>query len=179
MKAIVTSIGEATTDLCVWSLERNGFEVVKYQSWTSLAEKLLDIYHDIDDDFVRVDADVIPNRNLTPAVADNLDPEIWWLQFMTFDWYKQDLAHGGVQLVRKAALPALRANVREALPLERPESWLFRVKEFHNPRRCVTNNKVMGLTNYHNDMSRVKEVKQRREQLANYDFELAERIEKL
>ena len=29
MKAFVTSIGEPTTDLCVWALERQGFDVAE------------------------------------------------------------------------------------------------------------------------------------------------------
>lgn len=61
MKAYVTSIGEPTTDLCVWSLERNGFETVLIQDQTTLAEKLKRIYSEADEDFVRIDADVIVN----------------------------------------------------------------------------------------------------------------------
>lgn len=179
MKAIVTSIGEPTTDLCVWSLQRNGFEVALYEDDSSLAEKLAQIYTALDEDFIRVDGDVIPNRALIPGLASALGPEAWWLQFMTFDWYKQDVTYGGVQLVRKEALPALRKHVAEAMHLERPESYMFRLAEFHNPRRCLSNMMIMGLHGYKNDVERVKAVKTRRFQEDNYDFELAERINAL
>lgn len=179
MKAYVTSIGEPTTELCVWSLERNGFEVVLIKGTDSLASKLDAIYNIAKDDFVRVDADVIPNRSLTPEATQRMSRDVWWLQFMTFDWYKQDLTHGGVQLIRKEARPALREHVHEAFYLERPESYMFRLKEFHDPRRCLTSETVMGIHNYKNDVNRVKATKTRRNQIENYDFELAERMNAL
>lgn len=179
MRAFITSIGEPTTDLCKWSLERNGFDVHLVVGNTSLASKLETIYALADDDFFRIDADVIPNRALRPDLAKNLDPAIWWLQYMTFDWYKQDVTYGGVQFIRKEALPALREHVHEALELERPESYMFRLKEFHNPRRCISNMMIMGLHGYKNDPVRTKATKERRLQADNYDFELAERINAL
>lgn len=179
MRAVVTSIGEATTDLCVWSLQRNGFDVAIYEGQSSLAEKLAQIYEVLDEDFFRIDADVIPNRGLVPEHATNLDPNVWWLQFMTYDWFKQDVTYGGVQLIRKAALPVLRKHIGEAMQLERPESYMFRLAEFHNPRRCVSNMMIMGLHGYKNDLNRVRETKARRMQSDNYDFELAERINAL
>lgn len=179
MKAFVTSINEPTTDLCIWSLERNGFEVVLLKRWDSLAEKLADIYSQADDDFVRVDADTVPNQNLTePALRAAADDRLWWVQFLTYDWYKQDTTHGGVQFIKKEALPALRANIKDSLSLERPESQMYRLKEFHNPRRCDWNPCIMGITNYKNDMRRVREVKERRLQW-DYDWELAEKLGKL
>jgi hypothetical protein len=69
MKAFVTSIGEPTTDLCVWSLERNGFEVVLLNNGSLLADKLKSIYEQATDDFVRIDADVVVNSTFTPETA--------------------------------------------------------------------------------------------------------------
>lgn len=185
MKAYVTSIGEPTTDLCVWSLERNGFAVYLLDApHASLAEKLKWIYEDRPgENFIRVDADVIVNRYITPqfieVYVDNDDT--WWTQFITYDWYKQDTTYGGIQFIKKEALPALRNNIDKFINAERPESQMYRLDEFDNPRRCVTfEGRIMGLNGYaQTDLDRVIETKRRRKQLDNYDFELVERLNKL
>jgi hypothetical protein len=179
VKAVITSIGELTTEVCKWSLERNGFETILIQDKnTLLAEKLEQIYKEIDEDFVRVDADVVPNNVLTPELMSNFSNGFWWYQFLTFDWFKQETTHGGIQLVKKEAIPILRANISRFKNAERPESQMYRLEEFHKPRRCKTINAIMGLHNYKNDIERVKEVKKRRGQ-SNYDWELAERLNSL
>lgn len=173
MKAVVTSIGEPSTELCIWSLERNGFEVVLYQDSTSLWEKLKRIYFDINEDFVRVDADVIPNRNLAPQI----EMYNWWVQFQTYDWFKQDVCWGGVQAIKREALPHLRANVDKFRHFSRPETSLSRIEEFYDPRRFSSTTIVMGLQSFGvQDIERVIRTKTERNQLANYDFELAEKV---
>ncbi len=175
MKAYVTSIGEPTTELCIWSLERQGFEVELYQDKTTLADKLARIYLDAEDDFLRVDADTIVNQNVKRI--GEYESDAWWIQPQTFDWYKQDLAHGGVQLIRKEALSMLRTNIGLHMGAIRPESNMFRLPEFHNPRRCVSSDLVVGLHGYgQTDIRRVKDLKAARNQMHNYDFELAERL---
>ncbi len=56
---------------------------------------------------------------------------------------------------------------------------MSRIKEFYNPRRFETASAIMGLHGYKNGIDRVKEVKIRRNQIDNYDFELARRLEEL
>jgi hypothetical protein len=189
MKAVITSIGESTTELAIWALARNGFDVVVYKSSSSLWDKLKSCYGDLDEDFIRVDADVVVNANCNPENVTKLYVEEYaqsgtavpcWVQYKTYDWYKQDITHGGVQLIKKEALPVLRLHIQEARYLERPESYMFRLGEFHNPRRCLTQDVIMGLNGYAaNDLERVKATKQRREQYENYDWELHERLSKL
>lgn len=177
-KAWITSIGEPTTELCKWSLERNGFDVVVLQDSTSLAQKLKHIYENETEDFLRVDADVIVNRHMKPDIE--IDPDIWWVQFQCFCWYKQDVSNGGIQFIRKEALPILRKHIDEAMRLERPESHVYRLAEFGDPRRCITKEGIMGIHGYgQTDISRVKSTKARRSQLEDYDFELAERLSSL
>lgn len=176
MKAYITSIGEPTTKLCVEQLSER-FEVILLENNTTLWEKLKWIYYSETEDFVRVDADVVPNKNLTAEFVRSLARnDIWWVQFLTFDWFKQDVTHGGVQFIKAEAIPHLRKHVEEAINKERPESYLYRLAAFHEPRRCESHPVVMGLHGYKNDLQRVIEVKTRRNQLANYDFELAERL---
>jgi hypothetical protein len=177
MKAYVTSIGESTTDLCVWSLERQGFEVVLIKSASSLWSKLKEIYEIATDDFIRVDADVIVNRNVKELIKQD---QLWWYQSYCFGWYSQDIVHGGIQFIRQKALNTLRSRIVEAERLERPESWMFRLEQFHNPRVCGTFEKICGIHGYkQTDDKRVYETKARRGQLDNYDFELAERLNEL
>ena len=182
MKVIVTSTGEPTTELCRWALERNGFEVMVFQSDTSLWQKLHDIYNNIDEDFLRVDADVIVNKNLTPQKLEDLskDGTIWWWQFVVFDWYKMDIAHT-TSFIRKVALPSMRLNINRFKLSLRPETDISRIKELHNPRRMQTYDKqIVGIHGYGiPDMTEVKRLKEARNQMDNYDFELAERLNAL
>lgn len=178
MKAFVTSIGETTTDLCVWSLERQGFDVeLIYNETSTLAEKLEVIYQRADDDFIRVDADVIVSRNIKELF---LPKDVWWVQAKCFGWYSQDIINGGVQLISKKALPILIENISKYRYAERPETQMFRLPEFNNPRRCITQDILCGIHGYkQNNIERVIETKKRRGQLDNYDFELAERLNAL
>lgn len=175
--AYVTSIGEPTTDLCVWSLERQGFKVKLLQDKTSLWDKLVRIYDEAREDFIRVDADVIVNRNVKQLIKQR---ELWWYQTMTYDWHKQDTTHGGIQFIRKEAQPFIREHIQEAHRLERPESYLYRLEAFHKPRKCGTFDKICGLNGYgQTDVGRIFDTKQRRGQLDNYDFELASKVSAL
>jgi hypothetical protein len=178
MKAYVTSIGEITTDLCVWSLERNGFEVVLIKDPnTTLAQKLKQIYEMADDDFVRVDADVVPNRNLKPENLITHFEFEWWRQYKCYGWFSQDVIFGGIQFIKKEALPALRSNIDKFMNESRPETCVSRIKEFYDPRRFSSSDIVMGLHGFAaQDVERVMATKEERGQYANYDWELADKL---
>jgi len=179
MKAYITSIGEPTTDLCVWSIERQGFEPVLVKDKSSFNAKLEFIYNDADDDFIRLDADVIMNHNVQRFIASCPD-EIWWLQAMSFDWWQMDASWGGVQYIKKECLPALRANIGKVQHLDRPESMMYRLPEFHEPRRCEGAEIICGLHGYaQDDVKRVMDLKAKRKQLDNYDFVLAQKVSEL
>jgi hypothetical protein len=182
MKAFVASIDEPTTDLCVWSLERNGFEVVLLNNGSLLADKLKTVYEQADDDFVRIDADVVVNKSFTPQFAkDHLIPDAWWMQFLCFDWLKLDLAYGGTQLITKEALPALRANVDNVHAHDRPETALSRIEEFYNPRRFQSSTAVVGIHGFAlgEHLDRVIYQKKKRSYYGTFDFELARKLEEL
>jgi hypothetical protein len=176
-KVYITSIGEPTTELCVWSLERQGFEVELLINPRSLWSKLKTIFENVDDDFLRVDADVVVNKNILELVKQR---DLLWYQSLTFDWYKQDITHGGIQFIRKEAIPLIKSHIQQAQREERPETYLSRIPELHNPRTFGTFEKICGLNGYHqNDYKRVMKVKANRRQSANYDFELAKRLDEL
>lgn len=180
VKAFVTSTGEPTRDLCIWSLERRGFEVVLLEDEsTTLAQKLAGIYVMTDDDFVRVDADVIVTRPIDKTIEYfPATDKTWWLQFQTYDMYKQRPTNGGIQFIRREALPALRANIGKFLHDDRPETRMWNLDEFHKPRRCQTHLQHMaGLHGFgRQDLERVKKTKLGRKEPEVYDFELAEKL---
>lgn len=178
MIAYITSVGEPTTDLCSWSLKRQGFEVVVVDGATTLWEKLRLIFTDARDDFIRVDADVVVNQNIRGVILQDL---AWWYQTYTFDWFKQDITHGGIQFVRQPAIAPALKHIDEAREKNRPESYLYRLAEFHEPRRCETWPTICGLHGYKQDghLPRVMETKRERDYFVSYDFELAAALEAL
>lgn len=177
MKAVVTSIGEITRDLCVWSLERNGFEVVMFDDPSTLADKLRRIYTQLDEDFIRVDADVVVNRALTPTLLNQLTYHAWWIQFQTFSWFTMDRIWGGVQFIKQPALPALRANIENHMRDIRPETSMTRLEEFYNPRRFESHPIITGIHGFAaTDVERIKDLKRARNQYETYDWELAQRM---
>lgn len=182
MKAYITSIGELTRDLCIWALERNGFDVEVIEGRNSLAEKLSMIYNSADNDFIRIDADVIVNKNFTPEFITWLElenPEILWWQFTLFDWFKLDIAHN-TSFIRKEAIPALRNNIDKMINFNRPETAMSRISDFYEPRRFETyKDKLIGLHGYRGDIKRTKELKHIRNQQDYYDFEMTERLNEL
>lgn len=176
MKAFVTSIGESTTELCVWSLERQGFDVeLILNPETTLAHKLEEIYNLADDNFLRVDADIVVTNKVKLL---DLPKDIWWVQAQCFDMHAQDIIYGGIQMISKEALPALRKHIINQQSAERPETAMYRLEEFYKPRRCQSVDLICGIHSFgKQDMQRIQATKARRGQSANYDFELANKMQ--
>ena len=173
MKAYIFSIGEPTVKLSQWSLERLGFQVVViHNPDTSLWAKLKWLYSHEKEDFIRVDGDIIVNRNIL-----KLEPQdnCWWHCGLGYDWYHQDIGAISVHWVKQQALPYLKTNIDKFENAERPETELTRIEEFMNPRRFETYNLMCGLHGWNQkDIDRVEETKNRRGQ--EYDFELVKAI---
>lgn len=132
-----------------------------------------------DDDFLRVDADVVCNSNVLNLIQSQSEHGLWY-QSKTFDWFKQDYTWGGVQFICKETLPILRRHVKETKYEERPETYLSRVAEFFEPRKFVSVDLICGLHGYkQKDKLRVEETKKRRGQYGDYDFDLAYALEQL
>ena len=179
MNAFITTIGEPTTDLCEWSLTRNGFDVTIISGHDTLAKKLERIYNMATTDFLRVDADIIVNRFMNPDQLYELGEEVWWWQFLTFDWFKQDTTHS-MAFIRQPAIHALKKNIGRFSKSLRPETEVSRIDELHNPRRMDTFDKqIMGIHGYANDLESARVVKQSRLQTDLYDFELAQELNRL
>lgn len=176
MKAYVTSIGEPTTDLCIWQLKRMGFDITVIKDNRSLGDKLEDIYNQADDDFIRVDADVIVNQGVRAVHKMNMN--LWWVQYRTFDMYKLDLSYGGVQYISKKILPTLRANISRFKHDDRPETRMYRLDEFNERWRFKNAENVVGVHGFgQKDIERVRTTKNGRKYSSDYDWALVERMQ--
>lgn len=151
------------------------------QDSTTLAQKLKWIYDNAKTDFVRVDADVIVNRYFTEDfVRMNMARNYWWVQFMTFGWFKLEPIYSGVHYISKKALPTLREEVGKFMHDERPETRMWRLDQFYNPRRCMSASQIVGIHGYAvDDLERVKETKRQRGQYEQYDWEMVDKLEEL
>lgn len=181
MKAFVFSIGEKTTDLCVDLMKEMGFDVVLFRDDTTLWEKLKRFYEEAlqtnDKEFVRIDADIIPNRRTLDLVKIN-DGCLWHCA-VGWDWYKQERGSISIHHMKREAVEMCLENIDTAKQEVRPESHLWRLQEFHFPRVCHSVNISCGIHGYGqtDQRERIKGIKASRKQ--GYDWELLERIEAL
>lgn len=176
MKAFIFSIGEKTTDLCCELMTEYGFEVILYQDGTTLWDKLKRFYTEAlesdDEEFFRIDADIIPSKNVKQL--QNLYP---WTCAWGLDWYKQDLGSISIHRMHRDIIEKCLLNIDEARRKIRPETYLWRLPEINE---FTTNAKgYFGIHGYGqaNHRERIKHLKYLREQ--EYDWGLVERIESL
>lgn len=174
MKCYIFSIGEKTTDLCCELMREYGFEVILYQDQTSLWEKLKRFYTEAletkDDVFVRVDADIIPNKNVLKLSS------IGWTCASGYDWYKQDTGAISVHMMTRPIIEECLKHIEEARDKLRPETHLWRLPTV-NEWTHVASELNCGLHGYgqKDQRERIKSLKQSRNQ--EYDWSLLERIE--
>ena len=130
MKAFVFSIGEKTTELCCQLLREQGLEVILYQDQTSLWDKLKRFYTQAleseDDEFMRVDADIIPFKN-----AHCMENNWGWTCAQGWDWYKQKVGAISIHKMRREVVELCLANIESAHYENRPESHLWRLSDIN------------------------------------------------
>lgn len=183
MKAYVFSIGEKTTDLCCELMREYGFEVILYQDHTSLWEKLKRFYTEAlesdDKSFVRIDADIIPNRNVLKLVDSVSSKPLWqWVCASGYDWYKQDRGAISIHVMNRWAIEECLKHIEEAKNELRPETYLWRLP-YVNPYTLVQDSFNSGIHGYgqSDQRKRIQELKHNRNQ--KYDWKLLDRIEAL
>lgn len=178
MKCFVFSIGEKTTDLCVELMNEYGFEVVLYQDQTSLWEKLKRFYTEAletgEEQFMRIDADIIPNQNVKRLA----EIATGWTCAIGYDWYKQDRGSISIHVMDKQAVRECLEHIEEAKDKPRPETCLWRLSRV-NPRTKHLDWFSCGLHGYgqSDHRNRIKDLKHMRNQ--KYDWKLLEKIEAL
>lgn len=184
MKAYVTTIGEKTTDLCCWQLERLGFEVIKLDVIESWWEKYQRFINTANEDCIRIDADVIPNQELADfakRVEQGILSKHWLMaQFNTYDFYKNKVGITSPVFYRQEALAIIRRNLIKLDP-GRPEASAWRLDEI-NPNRNLTSPLVVGFHGFFQDkpaIERAKVNKISRRQNSDYDWTFVERVNDL
>lgn len=182
MKAFVFSIGERTTNLCIEQMEEMGFEVVLFQDrTTSLWEKLKKFYQSFLESgyetAVRIDADIIPNKNVLKLIA--IKDQCLWHSAVGWDWYSQNRQSISIHHLKREAAEICLDNIELAKNKPRPETFLWRLQEFHHPRVCHNVDLSCGLHGYgqKNQRERIKNLKHLRGQ--DYDWQLVDKIEAL
>jgi hypothetical protein len=134
MKAVITSIGEPTTDLCAKLMHKFGFDVEIMDEdipWPQKFRKFIETHNE---DCVRLDADCLP----LPPVVRLLDwpTRAWIVQTEQVDLYSWNLKPGGPLLYRKCALDFIRQNIEE-IDWRRPEATAWRLAEVNGRTETV------------------------------------------
>lgn len=181
MKAYVFSIGEKTTELCSELMREYGFEVILYQDGSTLWAKLKRLYEEVVKDgveeFVRIDADIIPNKNtaLIPNFTANYP---LWECSVGWDWYKQDRGSISIHYMNKLVAEMCLRHIDEAENQIRPETYLWRLPEINKYTRLDwTIGRGIHGYGQTDHRERIKNLKNARNQ--EYDWKLVERIESL
>lgn len=175
MKAYLTTIGEKTTGICKSQLERYGFEVILLDLNRPWIEKYRHFISIADEDCLRIDSDVIVNKNIKKVFTDSW-PEQLLVGFELFDFYKNDISSGSPVFYKKEALDIMKKNIDKISKL-RPETSMSRLPEL-NPY-YVVDKTIVGMHGFFQDATTIARAycnKEARGQLEHYDFELVYKI---
>lgn len=183
MKAFLTSIGENTTELCIKQLKRYGLDVIlldRNEKWGEKYTRFINEADKLDEDILRVDADIIVNKNVQEIpYYEYYNSGVSMVQFRHWDFYKNDLGLGNPVWYSAEAIKIIKDYLPHIDP-HRPETWASRLSEIRPYKR--TSDLVVGIhgiSQNKEDMKRAFENKKIRGQLVNYDFDLAYKINKL
>ena len=162
-------------------MKEYGFEVVLYNDSTSLWTKLKRFYEEAlasdDDYFVRIDADIIPNKNVQEIPTNTPNYPLWRCS-SGYDWYKQDRGSISVHYMNRLAIEKCLKYIDEAKTEIRPETYVWRKPDI-NMYTGIDWTLNRGIHGYgqsdHRD--RIRALKHARNQ--NYDWKLIEKIEAL
>lgn len=126
MIAVVFSVGEETTDICVEALEKQGCEVIVLDSQSSFVDKLKQMCDMNLDELIRVDADIIVNDNLK-AYLDLARESRSWCKPYGWIWWDQNYSTISVCYFDKYIINQLKTHMNdpELLKTKRPERYLW------------------------------------------------------
>lgn len=186
MKAYLFSVGESTTDLARWSLERLGHEVIMlgdpntsfHQKYMEFLARALDAK---DKWCIRADADMIMGRGLNKMIsyAEQQLAGLWWLNGKSFCFHRMELIESTPSVIHLKGIKAAAMRVLSVKQELRPETALTRIPEFYNPRRFAATDYFLGIHGYkqhEGDIARVMNMKAQRDQLKEWDLEMIEKL---
>jgi hypothetical protein len=134
MKCYLTTIGEVTTEICKKQLESFGFEVIlldEKEPWIDKYKRFINLAND---DCIRIDADVIPNKHITEL--KDTKSLFSMIQVKGFDIYLNDIKVMSPVLYRKKALDIIRRNIG-LLDKNRPETSAWRLPELNKDTQTL------------------------------------------
>lgn len=177
MKAFLTSIGEKTTSICKWQLERFGFEVVlldKVEPWIDKYKRFLEM---AGEECIRIDADIIPNERIRIFQDSGyLRKNAKLAKAYTYDFYANTLMQTAPTYYSKGITKGMKELITD---IDRPETSIFRNRDIHP--WVVVLNEVVGTHGFFQskkDIERAVIHKKIRGQNAQYDFDLLEKLKK-
>lgn len=183
MKAYVTSIGENTTELCVYQLQKYGFEVEVLDEEMRWIDKYKEFICLANENCIRVDADCIVNKNIEVFANwvknDESFNDYYMISFNGWDYYKNNVGVIGITYYSKRCLNILKHKL-DLLDPKRPETSAWRLPEIVN--KTFNNSLVAGIhgiAQFSTDIKRHIGHKIERKQIGDYDFDLASRIDDL
>lgn len=185
MKAYLCTVGEKTTAICKEQLERYGFTVVvldEKEPWHDKYLRFLTLALSNGEDCLRIDGDIIPNKNISIAHEwrDNISSNALMIQFSYYDFYRNDVHPGNPILYTPESIDIILRNWGE-IKTDRPETHASRLKEI-NHRMVTWEDDLVGLHGFFQDfetMRRAQKNKVARGQIDEYDFQLAYKLANL
>jgi len=180
MIAYVTSIGEATTGICVWQLKRFGFEVILLggkEDWFDKYCRFIDEAEKRNENCFRVDADIIVNKKIESI--EFYDYDFYMAQFTVWDFYKNDISQSCPILYGIDSFKIIKNNLNK-IDKQRPECSASRLEKIHP--RFVKNSTIVGMHGFFQDLDdqkRAYESRKRKNQLDEFDFDLVNKIREL
>lgn len=181
MIAYLTSIGEPTTAMAEWQLKRLGFQVVvlgEVESWWDKYQRFIKIARQKNEICLRVDADVILNRNVLHIceLFTRAGGSVLMAQSYCYDFYRNAVGISSPVFYKPAALEVIARNLDKLNP-NRPEATAWRLSQI-NPR-TTTYSGVMGIHGFFQTpehLERHRQNKIARKQMHEFDFEFAEKM---
>src|SRR3972149_4214128 len=132
MKVFITSIGEATTNVCVWQARRLGFlDLVvldQKESWYQKYIQFLNLAKEYAF-CLRIDADVILNRRILNYMwLTEIQSDIDMYQFNLYCQYKNDIMIGQPVFYRRSRIELALKHIKdETFHHNRPETDVWRL----------------------------------------------------
>ncbi len=170
MKAYLTTIGEPTTNIARFQLDKLGFEVILMDVKEPWIQKYTRFIEQANENCLRVDADVVVNRHILDCLR--LGDDVM-AQFSCYDFYRNDIHASWPIYYGKNILNILKQNI-EKLEIARPEASAWRLPEIQP--HTVTFEGCYGSHGIGADkdmIDRAIDNKIKRGQMDEYDFALA------
>jgi len=175
MNAYVTSIGERTTQICCDQLKKFGFTVFlldEKEPWIDKYKKFIQMAVA---PCIRVDADVIVNKNLKDYCETFIEHQIEDMtQFNIFDMYKNNLSNTSPVLYSEKAIEKIRELI-DKIDVRRPETSSWRLIQ-NEGLEVYTSKQTMGMHGFFQDKETILRARQNkidRKQIYDYDFDLS------